>query len=109
MDAKICDRCGAFYKLDDAIQLLRIHARIGNSWSFKDLCPNCYRAFIKFSEDRDSVPIKKYDIEYAIMSGFIWAGNGTNDELISPVMNAVDEVFKKAESEPYDSYAKDQE
>lgn len=96
MDAKICDRCGEFYKPDGAIPFLKICARAGTFWATQDLCPSCFSYFIDFFGNKERIPVRKYDIECAVMSGFIETGNGTNDEIVSPVMHAVDGVFESA-------------
>lgn len=96
MDAKICDRCGEFYRPDDAMLLLKIYAMEGTSWTLQDLCQTCSSYFVNFFRNKDRIPVKKYDIDLAVMSGFIETGNGTNDEIVSPVMQAVDGVFENA-------------
>lgn len=96
MDAKICDRCGEFYKPDGAIQLLKISKRMETSWISQDLCPGCFKYLDNFFRNKDRIPVKKYDMECAVMAGFIRTGNDTNDEIVSQVMNAVDDVFESA-------------
>lgn len=101
MDAKRCDRCGSFY-VGPKTKIRFTDNDLPEYLEELDLCGSCENMIRLFLRDPEKVPVGRQEIERAVLTGFDKNGLLHRDELIDPIMDEIDTVYRDNSFGRYD-------